>query len=189
MSDGNNGARRNNINEFVDLGAAWLNRDREGRPFLSTSLHFSGRKVLLLKNRFKREGSQEPDYRIVLAPLPDDKRQQNGVDIDGSVERFDDDFTDQDPAPVAPHEDSAPALAVGDIIETMPPPGWRYQTGNHPRKAGAKIYKLTEWVGVDRNGRTNRPPETRTPLPPRPAGPAMGNTPDMEDELEDPFAE
>lgn len=81
----------NNLDELVKLGAAWVNTAQNGGKFLSTDLYFNGRRVILLRNSYKEQGSSQPDYNIFLGTLPDDKRgDKQGRVLDEYTDPLDD---------------------------------------------------------------------------------------------------
>ena len=51
--------------ELVLIGGAWVHRDREGRTFLSGNL--GNARLLVFKNKFKKQGEKQPDYRVYVA--------------------------------------------------------------------------------------------------------------------------
>ena len=80
-----------NLDELVKLGAAWVNTAQNGSKFLSTDLYFNGRRVILLRNSYKKPGSQEPDYNIFLGTLPEEKRgDRQGRVLDEYTDPLDD---------------------------------------------------------------------------------------------------
>lgn len=51
---------------YKSLAAGWINKDKNGKTYLSVVLEQDfkkGDKLFLRKNEFKQEGEQSPDYR------------------------------------------------------------------------------------------------------------------------------
>lgn len=175
--------KNNNLNEFVKLGAAWVRHDNSGRVFLSTDLHFAGRKVILFKNRFKRAGSQEPDFQLFLAPLSEDKRTQGREFEDTGAERYDDDLGDIPAGAGEPQGDYLENGAYQPIPdESLAPPPPRRPT--HPATEQARrAYQPQQARNVP--GGTNAALGGRGEATRRNAAQPAGG----EEELTDPFAE
>ena len=56
------------MSEFVEIAGLWTGEDKNGNPKMSggsgkTNYH-------ILKNTFKKEGSNEPDYRLFISQKP-----------------------------------------------------------------------------------------------------------------------
>ena len=50
---------------MIEVSGLWLNKDKNGNQYMSGSC---GKvKYLVMKNTFKTEGSNEPDYRLLVA--------------------------------------------------------------------------------------------------------------------------
>ena len=167
-----------NTTEFVKLGAAWVNRDSSGRVFLSTDLYLAGRKVILFKNRFKDEGSSQPDFQIVLAPLPEDKRPVDEFADTGSggAERYDDDLGDIPAGAGEPEQTRATHPAT-------PQANRAYQSNQRPQREPYQPERATNVPGGTNAALGGRGQAVRA----RSANVAedgMG-----EEELTDPFAE
>ena len=49
-----------------EIGALWINRDKNGDRFLAGDVEINQEKVriLVFKNGFKKEGSNDPDFRV-----------------------------------------------------------------------------------------------------------------------------
>lgn len=167
-----------NLDEFVKLGAAWKNHDSQGRLFLSTDIYLGGRKLIIFKNLFKEEGSQQPDFQIFLAPLPDDKR--GGEGGTARRERYEDELGDipagagdtpQDGL-YAPVDES---LAPPPRVAVAPPQQDRRGHGgvSVPSRSGQRPYANTnDALGGQATANRARQPQ-----------------PANDDELTDPFAE
>ena len=54
----------------VSLGGLWQQKDKNGNKYLSGSLGFA--RMLIFPNRNKTEGSNQPDYNMVLVEKPRD---------------------------------------------------------------------------------------------------------------------
>lgn len=54
--------------ELVPIGGLWANKDREGTTFLSGGL--GNARLLVFKNKFKKQGEKQPDYRVYVARRP-----------------------------------------------------------------------------------------------------------------------
>ena len=50
---------------LVELTGLWSKDAKDGKKYLSGSM--GGARVLVLANGFKKEGSNEPDYRLYVA--------------------------------------------------------------------------------------------------------------------------
>ena len=57
-------------NNKVNLGGLWQQTDKNGNKYLSGSLGFA--RMLIFPNRNKPEGSNQPDYNMVLVEKPRD---------------------------------------------------------------------------------------------------------------------
>ena len=177
-----------NTTEFVRLGAAWVNRDSSGRVFLSTDLYLAGRKVILFKNRFKDEGSSQPDFQIFLAPLPEDKRPVDEFADAGGLERYDDDLGDipagagdvpankygEEPAHLAPE----PAQPRRTHLAT-PQANRAYQSNQRPQREPYQPQRAANVPGGTNAALGGRGEAVRQSAPPQA----------NEEELADPFAE
>jgi uncharacterized protein (DUF736 family) len=66
--------------DLVELTGLWQNTTKDGKKYLSGRI--GNAKVLVFPNGFKKEGSNEPDYRLCLAriepPGEDKKESKNG---------------------------------------------------------------------------------------------------------------
>ena len=59
-----------NKNNLVKVGAVWLSQDR---TYMSGK--FGDAKLLIFKNKFKKEGSKQPDFNMFVAPY---EKNENG---------------------------------------------------------------------------------------------------------------
>jgi|TARA_R100000656_G_scaffold21193_1_gene18863 hypothetical protein len=50
---------------MIELTGLWLNKDKEGKTYMKGSLGQGT--VLIFKNEKKEEGSNQPDYKMLLA--------------------------------------------------------------------------------------------------------------------------
>ena len=73
---------RDERGELVPIGGLWANEDREGKTFLSGYL--GDARVLVFKNKFKKPGEKQPDYRMYVTrkPKPDQTDALAGSDSD-----------------------------------------------------------------------------------------------------------
>ncbi len=178
-----------NLDEFVKLGAAWVNRDSSGRVFMSTDLHLAGRKVILFKNRFKEPGSSKPDFELFLAPLPEDKRGGGDLLADSNgLEAYDDDLGD---IPVGAGESVAP-MGAGFDQQTRQARATRpataqanraYQGNQRPAREPYQPQRVANVPGGTNAALGGRGHAVRN---------AQGNAAEAsmgEDDLADPFAE
>ncbi len=57
--------------ELVPIGGLWIHEDRDGKTFLSGYLGEA--RLLVFKNKFKKPGEKQPDYRMYVSrkPKPD----------------------------------------------------------------------------------------------------------------------
>ena len=53
---------------MLEIAAVWENTDKHGKKYFSGNLGNS--KLLILQNKYKKEGSKEPDYRVVVCEKP-----------------------------------------------------------------------------------------------------------------------
>ena len=53
---------------MLEIAAVWENIDKNGKKYFSGNLGNS--KLLILQNKYKKEGSKEPDYRVVICEKP-----------------------------------------------------------------------------------------------------------------------
>jgi len=53
---------------MIEIAAVWENTDKNGKKYFSGNLGNS--KLLILQNKYKKEGSKEPDYRVVVCEKP-----------------------------------------------------------------------------------------------------------------------
>lgn len=49
---------------MIKLSGLWLNTSKKGEKYFSGAL--GGGRIVILKNQFKKEGSNEPDYEMYL---------------------------------------------------------------------------------------------------------------------------
>lgn len=71
---------RDERGELVPIGGLWANEDREGRTFLSGYL--GDARLLVFKNKFKKQGDKQPDYRAYVARKPKPDRTDALADSD-----------------------------------------------------------------------------------------------------------
>jgi hypothetical protein len=50
---------------MIELTGLWMNKTKEGETYMKGSLGHGT--VLVFKNKHKEEGSNQPDYKIMLA--------------------------------------------------------------------------------------------------------------------------
>lgn len=50
---------------LLELAGLWLNESESGQKYFSGKLN--GLNVLVMKNKFKEEGSKQPDYKMFVA--------------------------------------------------------------------------------------------------------------------------
>ena len=55
------------MSEKIKLSGLWLNHTQSGDNYFSGTL--GSAKLLIFKNTFKEEGSNQPDYNLYLAPV------------------------------------------------------------------------------------------------------------------------
>ena len=60
--------------DLLRLGGLWVNKDKNDNTYFSGDFT-NGTKILIYKNTFKKEGSNEPDYNFYTAP----KKKKEGV--------------------------------------------------------------------------------------------------------------
>jgi uncharacterized protein (DUF736 family) len=48
-----------------EIGALWLKKSAKGTAFLSGKIN--GQNVVVFKNKSKKEGDKQPDYRVLLS--------------------------------------------------------------------------------------------------------------------------
>ena len=82
MSDNNNNAK----DPLVKATGLWETTDKNGNLVLSGNL---GCRVVILKNTFKTEGSNQPDYQLFFAPQQrrEDGSYDNGNNQQGSAQK------------------------------------------------------------------------------------------------------
>ena len=56
---------RDDRGELVPIGGLWTNADRDGKTYLSGYL--GDARLLVFKNKFKKPGEKQPDYRMYVA--------------------------------------------------------------------------------------------------------------------------
>lgn len=168
-----------NTTEFVKLGAAWVNRDSSGRVFLSTDMYLAGRRVILFKNKYKDEGSSQPDFQIFLAPLPEDKRPVDEFADTGSggLERYDDDLGD------IPAGAGERAGQPGATHPATPQANRAYQSNQRPQREPYQPERAANVLGGTNAALGGRGQAVRARSA-NVAEDALG-----EEELTDPFAE
>ena len=54
-------------NDLLKLGGLWISKDKNGNEYFSGD-YTNNSKILIYKNTFKKEGSNEPDYNFYAAP-------------------------------------------------------------------------------------------------------------------------
>ena len=54
--------------ELVPIGRLWTHEDRDGKTFLSGYL--GDARLLVFKNKFKKQGEKQPDYRMYVTRKP-----------------------------------------------------------------------------------------------------------------------
>ena len=50
---------------MIELAALWKNRSKDGKTYLAGNLG-RGARLLIFENQNKREGSKDPDYRLMV---------------------------------------------------------------------------------------------------------------------------
>lgn len=70
----------------MDIGAGWINKDKNGKSYLSVQIEYPGMKLnaAMFKNEQKEKESQ-PDYRVIWSAP---RKKNNGVETTD----FDDDI-------------------------------------------------------------------------------------------------
>jgi len=55
---------------LVKVGGLWLNKDKQGKNYMSGNMEVSGHKikVCVFKNTYKKDGENTPDYHINIDP-------------------------------------------------------------------------------------------------------------------------
>lgn len=67
MNSNNNGNNNGKgSNDMVRLGGLWKNETKDGKSYLSGT--FGGARVLIFPNGYKKDGSNDPDFILNLAP-------------------------------------------------------------------------------------------------------------------------
>jgi hypothetical protein len=60
------------MSDLVILGGLWKNTDRNGGTYLSGRLTPTCR-IMVFRNTRKEEGTKQPDYHVVLAPITQER--------------------------------------------------------------------------------------------------------------------
>lgn len=64
----NNNEEKPDRPDLVPIGGLWIHEDRDGKTFLSGYL---GEALLFVfRNKFKKKGEKQPDYRMYVTPKP-----------------------------------------------------------------------------------------------------------------------
>lgn len=84
-----------------DIGALWIKESRQGTKFMSGNIRIGEDtiEVVVFKNKFKKEGSREPDFRIYESEPMEEKPTMREAPMDAQAD-------DWPPAP--PPDDSPP---------------------------------------------------------------------------------
>ncbi len=61
-------------NDMVEISGLWLN-ESNGKKWMSG--YMGNAKILIFRNTYKTEGSNEPDYKMYIAPKKQEGRGQN----------------------------------------------------------------------------------------------------------------
>ena len=95
---------RDDRGELVPIGGLWTNADRGGKTYLSGYL--GDARLLVFKNKFKKTGEKQPDYRMYVTrkakpdqtnapadsepgrPAAGDTQVQVGTDTDRGTEEY-----------------------------------------------------------------------------------------------------
>lgn len=64
-----------NNSSMVKLGGLWLGKTKGGKSYMSGNLGASAR-LLVFKNEFKKDGDNQPDYVLFLAPRQQENAQE-----------------------------------------------------------------------------------------------------------------
>ena len=72
------------MSDMVKLTGLWQNQSKNGENYLSGNL--GGARVMIFKNKYKREGSKDPDFNLFVAA----KQQQQDGGAGGSHYEDDD---------------------------------------------------------------------------------------------------
>ena len=54
------------MSELIELSGLWTGQDKNGNPMMTGSI--GNASILITKNTFKEEGSNQPDYRLCIGP-------------------------------------------------------------------------------------------------------------------------
>jgi len=88
-------------NNKVNLGGLWQQTDKNGNKYLSGSLGFA--RMLIFPNRNKPEGSNQPDYNMVLV-----EKQRDGDKPDSKPDNKPQPKANTPPTPQPSADDDAP---------------------------------------------------------------------------------
>lgn len=69
------------MSDLIMLGGLWLNESQSGEKYMSGRIGL-GAKVLIFKNKNKKESGNDPDYYLMVAPWEIKKKDEedNGED-------------------------------------------------------------------------------------------------------------
>lgn len=60
----------------IKLTGLWLNEDKDGNKYMAGNVN-SNMKVLIYKNSYKKDGSNDPDYVAYLVPIESKDKKVN----------------------------------------------------------------------------------------------------------------
>jgi hypothetical protein len=76
----------NNNSGMVKLTGLWLGKTKAGKSYMSGTL--GNAKVMIFKNEFKKEGDNQPDYNVYIAPKADEAARGQGQVLTNEVIPF-----------------------------------------------------------------------------------------------------
>ena len=65
------------MSELIELSGLWTGQDKNGNPMMTGSI--GNASILITKNTFKEEGSNQPDYNLYLAPV--EKKEEGAEEL------------------------------------------------------------------------------------------------------------
>ena len=66
---------------LLKMMGLWVSQDKNGNDYFSAP-YTHGTKILIYKNTYKKEGSNEPDYNVYIAP----KAEKTGAKESGTID-------------------------------------------------------------------------------------------------------
>ena len=70
--------------DLLKLMGLWVSQDKNGNDFFSAP-YTNGTKMLIYKNTYKKEGSNEPDYNVYVAPKKKKVTENEAINLDEDV--------------------------------------------------------------------------------------------------------